>query len=82
MTACNVGGSHITKEFAVLGESEIPPVIQISEYCPPIQQTASGRTEPPPPLSPHVIRVGTGSRAGHSDVPTQQMRVTTPGPAI
>ncbi|CAE7134405.1 unnamed protein product, partial [Rhizoctonia solani] len=72
--------SQITEETSISGSSEIPAVIEIPEsqqQRPPVQRTASGRTEPPPP---HVIRVGAGSRAGRSEVPLHQIRVTTPGP--
>ncbi|KAG8752762.1 hypothetical protein FRC11_008054, partial [Ceratobasidium sp. 423] len=72
--------SHISEESAVSGASEIPPVIEIPEprqQRPPVHRTASGRTEAPPP---QVIRIGAGSRAGRSDVPAEQIRVTTPGP--
>ncbi|KAG8732287.1 hypothetical protein FRC11_014641, partial [Ceratobasidium sp. 423] len=72
--------SHISEESAVSGASETPPVIEILEpqpQRPPVHRTASGRTEAPPP---QVIRIGAGSRAGRSDVPAEQIRVTTPGP--
>jgi hypothetical protein len=74
--------SQIT-EASESGASDIPQVIKVgepSEYeqRPVVRRTASGRTERTEAPLPHIIPVG--SRAGRSEAPLQQIRITSPAP--
>ncbi|KAG8688629.1 hypothetical protein FRC11_005062, partial [Ceratobasidium sp. 423] len=70
-----VGGTPQPEEPSCIIHVGIPWTT-LPSYLPTDVDKQPGRTEAPPL---QVIRIGAGSRAGHSDVPAEQIRVTTPG---